>query len=946
MTGTGRDSRGNGSAYLVACLLAMLTLALPIASASADPSLFETREYSKDFQVPAAQAEDALETQAAGAEADVAGDLEAHLGARYAGLWFDNRSGEFVVPVLGAKSAEAADAELADAGLAGGDYRTVPSQSSWEDLEAAQEQLNQALAQPMSEGLIQTSIDPRTNSVVIRQAEGLGAAAAREVQDQVRSTGVGVEVREEGMDRFSPIPASCGLGGTLSYNCDAPLRGGVGLGKHGQAASCSVGFKATGISTGNRYVLSAGHCAINPTVSEWDAYDHTSTGQYLGVTESAYGGTSGHDLVKIRANGSKFWDISPWPTQVIEWNPETFTVTNSERSITSESSSYVGEYACLTGITTGTSCGTVTAMNETVSGVFQGLPVIVNHLSKLSSVCNQVGNSGGPVFAGNIALGMTSFADGELPECKNYDLYTEITEDTNYLGVTVAPRSTQTVIDSATALNGNPGWATVKGHINAAGVSALNGAKVNIKLFKWEGSSWVLKATPQATVGSGNGSFELKNWNGVGPGSWIAKAIFPGQTPFVASESNEAKEGAFEVKDGYQLVNKYSGKCLDVEASGQNNGVNMEQWECGNPATSVNQVFTLVPQGGDYYQIVARHSNRCADVVNESPNNGAWIQQWDCSGSTNQSWLGKPGAPGYSTFVNKKSGKCLEIGGPTTANGAKAQQWDCLGESQANQQWSFKSVEAGPVATKTTEIVTQTLNGEPGWVTVEGEVQAGAYSLNGQTVNFFFYKKNTAGEYVYTTSTSTTINNNTHFSLANFGVGVGEWKVRAEFPLQGKFARSNSGEPTFTINKGYRLVNVYSGKCLDVENWGTTNGVNMDQWDCLGPISSHLNQVFTLVPLGSGDYRIVAKNSGRCADVINESFSNGAWIQQWDCLGSTNQTWHGEPMGGYTEFINKHSGRCLEIGGPSQNNGAKAQQWDCLGASQTNQLWSIQSVTW
>ena len=250
------------------------------------------------------------------------------------------------------------------------------------------------------------------------------------------------------------------------------------------------------------------------------------------------------------------------------------------------------------------------------------------------------------------------------------------------------------------------------------------------------------------------------------------------------------------------------------------------------------------------------------------------------------------------------------------------------------------------MATKTTEIVTQTLNGEPGWVTVEGEVQAGAYSLNGQTVNFFFYKKNTAGEYVYTTSTSTTINNNTHFSLANFGVGVGEWKVRAEFPLQGKFARSNSGEPTFTINKGYRLVNVYSGKCLDVENWGTTNGVNMDQWDCLGPISSHLNQVFTLVPLGSGDYRIVAKNSGRCADVINESFSNGAWIQQWDCLGSTNQTWHGEPMGGYTEFINKHSGRCLEIGGPSQNNGAKAQQWDCLGASQTNQLWSIQSVTW
>jgi hypothetical protein len=933
-------------------LLALIVGAICVTPASADVTSLELEEYTKDFGVSAEKAGDALQTQSAGAEADIVGGLEASLGSRYAGAWFDNRAGEFVVPVLGAKAAEAASVELAGAGIARSDYRTVSVKTSWEDLEAAQEQLDQELAQPMSEGLVQTSIDPRTNSVVIRQAAGMGEVAAQAVEEEALSAGVGVEVRDREVDRFHPVPAACGLGGGLYFNCDAPLRGGVGIGKHGMASSCTAGFKATGLSTGNRYVLTAGHCAINPTISEWDAYDHNGTGQYLGVTESAYWGTNGHDIAKIRANGSSYWDVPSWPTQIIEWNPETFTMTNSEHAISSESSSYVGQYACLTGTATGTDCATVKAMDITVSGVFSGLSVIVRHLSELAPVCNIPGNSGGPVFAGSAALGTTSFADAELSECNNYDLYTEITENTSYLGVTVAPRPTQTTIESATALNGNPGWVTVKGRVNAAGVSALNGATVKIKLFKWENNNWVVKAEPSTTLT--NGSFELQNWNGVGYGSWIAQAVFPGQSPFVASSSNTAKEGSFTVKDGYQLVNPYSNRCLDVDGGGTANGANLQQWSCKNPLASDgnNQVFTLEPLGGaNNFQLVARNSDRCADLINKGTVNGTWAQQWDCSGQTHQRWeTGQIVAANglqYTQFKTKHTspGKCLEISGPNPNDGAKAQIWDCLGASQYNQMWTMKSVDAAPIVTQTTAVITSALNGEPGWATVEGEVKAGAHPINGQYVNVNFYKK-VGGSWNYIATAQPTLSNN-HFSVPNYVVGVGEWKAQAVFNQQGTLGASSSGEPQFTINKGYRLVNQYTGKCLDVENWGMNNGVNVDQWDCLNPVSGHLNQVFTLVPRGNGYYQFVAKHSGRCLDVISSSTNNGAWTEQWDCLGDGqfNQIWKVVPMpGGWAEFVSKHANKCLEIGNGSLNNGAKAQQWDCYGYG--HQQWGFQSVTW
>jgi hypothetical protein len=422
-------------------LLAALFLATAIpgsAAASARPS--ESREYSQRFGVTVERAEEVLQIQASGAEADIVGQLEDRLGSRYAGVWFDNQRGEFVVPTLDGGGHKAVAAELAKGGLKGSNYRAPSVQASWGALEAAQERLNHALSTAMREAYVRTSIDPRTNSVVVLETEGASDAVSTKVREQAQAAKVPVEVRTKDVEKLSTMPAACGIDST-SYNCDAPLRGGVELAEEGSVASCTVGFKATGISTGDRFVLSAGHCAINPFVEKWAALGPQGTEHFLGTTEKAYWGTGGYDVVKIRANGSKHWDTPVWPTQVIEWDEPTATMINSERPITSESNSYVGQFACLTGITTGSDCGYVKEVDITVSGNFKNLDVVVNHLSEIYDVSNAPGNSGGPVFAGNSALGLVSFSDAELPWDHNAALYTEITEDTDLLGVTVAPRT-------------------------------------------------------------------------------------------------------------------------------------------------------------------------------------------------------------------------------------------------------------------------------------------------------------------------------------------------------------------------------------------------------------------------------------------------------------------------------------------------------------------------
>ncbi|MFD9030598.1 RICIN domain-containing protein [Streptomyces sp. NPDC059567] len=90
-------------------------------------------------------------------------------------------------------------------------------------------------------------------------------------------------------------------------------------------------------------------------------------------------------------------------------------------------------------------------------------------------------------------------------------------------------------------------------------------------------------------------------------------------------------------------------------------------------------------------------------------------------------------------------------------------------------------------------------------------------------------------------------------------------------------------------------------------------------------------------PYGAGSL-ILNLHSGKCLEVKGWSTANGAQIGQWDCHAGANQQWTMHYAGEYLmTLVNVNSGKCLEIGGWRTDNGAPATQWDCHNG--LNQLW-------
>ncbi|RQX04500.1 arabinofuranosidase catalytic domain-containing protein [Micromonospora arida] len=84
--------------------------------------------------------------------------------------------------------------------------------------------------------------------------------------------------------------------------------------------------------------------------------------------------------------------------------------------------------------------------------------------------------------------------------------------------------------------------------------------------------------------------------------------------------------------------------------------------------------------------------------------------------------------------------------------------------------------------------------------------------------------------------------------------------------------------------------------------------------------------------------QVVGAQSSRCIDVPNGSTTNGTQVQLWDCHGGTNQQWNLNSNGTLTGV---QSGLCLDANGAGTANGTKLILWACNGG--TNQRWSTRS---
>lgn len=137
----------------------------------------------------------------------------------------------------------------------------------------------------------------------------------------------------------------------------------------------------------------------------------------------------------------------------------------------------------------------------------------------------------------------------------------------------------------------------------------------------------------------------------------------------------------------------------------------------------------------------------------------------------------------------------------------------------------------------------------------------------------------------------------------------------------------------------YKLVNVNSGKVLDVNAATKADGGKVIQW----PYQGGKNQQWELKKTNSGTYNIMNVNSGKYLALDKSSTSDGAAVIQQSADASKNQEWKITDLGNDSFLIaSANSNKALDVTSSSTEDGAKVIQWKYGGGK--NQQWLLVKI--
>ncbi|TQL00115.1 streptogrisin D [Streptomyces puniciscabiei] len=300
-------------------------------------------------------AKSATETKVLSAPAagNLASTLLSRLGSEAAGGYYDASAKSLVVNVVDQKAVHAVEA-------AGAKARLVANSSA--ELDGARTVLKKDATIPGTSW----ATDPVSNKVVVTADKTVSGAKWAKLSKVVGGLGGRAELKRS-KGEFKPFIAG---GDAIS----------------GSGGRCSLGFNV--VKDGQPYFLTAGHCTA--AISAWS----DSSGQEIGQNaESHFPGTD-FGLVKYTAQ--------------VDHPSEVDLYDGSTQKITGAAEATVGMKVTRSGSTTHVHDGTVTGLNATVNyqeGTVSGLIQ--------TDVCAEPGDSGGSLFSGSSAIGLTSGGSGD-----------------------------------------------------------------------------------------------------------------------------------------------------------------------------------------------------------------------------------------------------------------------------------------------------------------------------------------------------------------------------------------------------------------------------------------------------------------------------------------------------------------------------------------------------
>ncbi len=149
------------------------------------------------------------------------------------------------------------------------------------------------------------------------------------------------------------------------------------------------------------------------------------------------------------------------------------------------------------------------------------------------------------------------------------------------------------------------------------------------------------------------------------------------------------------IQDGeYHFRLRNSGKYLYISQSGDksvyDDGATARQHTL---AGQDREIWSVSKVDDEYYSIINKQSGKALDVENNNSDNGEDIHQWTYYGSDNQLWKIEEIGRGYVKITSKMSGKVVEVSYPGYDENQNVQQWEYL--DNKNQEWRLRLLSGG-----------------------------------------------------------------------------------------------------------------------------------------------------------------------------------------------------------------------------------------------------------
>jgi hypothetical protein len=403
--------------------------------------------------------------------------------------------------------------------------------------------------------------------------------------------------------------------------------------------------------------------------------------------------------------------------------------------------------------------------------------------------------------------------------------------------------------------------------------SLTPGRKHTIRIPRSDGSYYFVEFRPRPTALTDNASVDATTQNGIR----ILRtdgALLLDVTP--ASANGQFDAALVAGKEFYDAGEDIRIKAIAKGGSGENQYFDVE--------VSFSKSSEI--KSGHTYALRAQHSNLTVGVQFTSQRNDAPMVQLPSANAINQKWtLIKVNSDNYK-LVNTNSGKVLEVGGSPMAEGAIVQQWDWAGTP--SQRWKIIPVGSGYF--KLVNVLSGLALSVP-----DSSTQVGTEIR----------------QYTY------------------YGMTSQNWAFDEMSPLD--------------VGMRYAILSRSSGKAVDVDDFGATDGANIMQYDWFNTGK----QCWLVNSLGAAEQTFSNVATGKIIEVGGFSNNESGNINQWGWAGHNWQRWTVEAVdsdagGFWYKIVNVGSGKAIDVAGMSNANMANIQQWSYWGGY--NQQWRFVRV--